>query len=293
MGLKADKRQFGSNQLVHARLDRVQIVSWAPQGRALPKVRGYEVHADSFVHCQTTTRTYARCRQYKNLTSRTEIYWQYSPQKGWLLPWKVTIVANDETGLSFGELELVLKHCRSYRFLIVELAIDFSHATGVNSKFIREHGLFGKSRPVQIRDRNPVRYFGTRKSCKYVRCYWKDELEVYRVELELHGRLLRRHKIAMLEDLISLPALIYKKHLWFVTFNWSALKQYLKTKIGRRRHELIAVAQERRISIKRLQRYLRRKGVLNPNRFLVSLAINDEINRALKRWERHFETTAL
>ena len=131
---------------IRALLDRVQIVSWALEGHAPPSVEGFAVTRDSFVRCQTSTRTYARCRHYKSLTNDSKIYWQYSRQKGWLKPWKITMVADDKTGLSRDEIERVLRHCRSYQLLTVEIAIDFSPSTGVNKQFIRRHAAFGKSR---------------------------------------------------------------------------------------------------------------------------------------------------
>jgi hypothetical protein len=67
-----------------------------------------------------------------SLTNDTKIYWQYKRQKGWLKPWKITMVADDKTGLSRDEMERVLRHCRSYQCLTVEIAIDFSSSTGVS-----------------------------------------------------------------------------------------------------------------------------------------------------------------
>ncbi len=131
---------------IKVRLDRVQIVSSAATGGKPPLPEGFVVTRDSFVRCQTTTNTYARCRHYKSLTNEAKIYWQYSRQKGWLKPWKITMVADDRTGLSRDEIERVLRHCRSYQLLTVEIAIDFSPSTGVNKQFIRRHAVFGKSR---------------------------------------------------------------------------------------------------------------------------------------------------
>jgi len=131
---------------IMVRLDRIQILSWAPTGRKPPLLEGFAVTRDSFVRCQTTTRTYARCRHYRSLTNESKIYWQYSRQKGWLKPWKITMVADDRTGLCRDEIERVLRHCRSYQLLTVEIAIDFSPSTGVNKQFIRRHAVFGKSR---------------------------------------------------------------------------------------------------------------------------------------------------
>ena len=56
------------------------------------------------------------------------------------------MVADDKTGLSYEEIHNVLKHCRDYRFLTVEIAFDFCPSVGINKRFVRAHGVFGKSR---------------------------------------------------------------------------------------------------------------------------------------------------
>jgi len=128
------------------RLDRLQVVSWAPPGHKPPSLDGFVVTRDSFVRSQTTTSTYARCCQYKSVTDDTKIYWQYSRRKGWLKPWKITIVADDSTGLSRDQIERVLDHCRFYRFLTIEVALDFGPQSAVNREFVKRHAQFGKSR---------------------------------------------------------------------------------------------------------------------------------------------------
>ena len=130
---------------IQVRLDRVQIVSWAPCGRKPPQLEGFKITRDSFVRCQTSTGTYARCRQYRSTTNDTKIYWQYDRLKGWLKPWKVTIVADDRSGLSYEDVGKILKHCRYYHFLLVEIAVDFCPSVGVDRRFIRQHAVFGKS----------------------------------------------------------------------------------------------------------------------------------------------------
>jgi hypothetical protein len=131
---------------IDVRLDRVQILSWAPRGRRPPLLKGYKIVRDSFVSCQTTTATYARNRHYQSLSDDTKIFWQYQRLKGWLKPWKITIVADDSTGLSYEQIQHVLKHCRHYRFLIIEIAVDFRPSAGIDRRFVRQHGVFGKSR---------------------------------------------------------------------------------------------------------------------------------------------------
>lgn len=130
---------------VRVRIDRVQLRSWAPSGRKPPSLEGFRIVRDSFVRCQTTTATYGRVRQYQSMTNEAKIFWQYNRLKGWLKPWKITIVADDESGLSYEEVEKVLKHCRHYGFLTVEIAINFVPSAGVNRRFVRQHAIFGKS----------------------------------------------------------------------------------------------------------------------------------------------------
>ena len=132
--------------VVRAQIDRVQLSSEAPKGRKLPTIRDFVVIRDSFVRCQTSTATYARCRQYKSVKDDTKIYWQYNRQKGWLRPWKITIVGDDKTGLSYAAINGVLKYCHLCRLLTVEIAIDFSSSSGITRQFIRQHAVFGKSR---------------------------------------------------------------------------------------------------------------------------------------------------
>jgi hypothetical protein len=131
---------------VTIKIDRVQIVSWAPEDRTPPRVKGFKVTRDSFVRRQTSIPTYKRCRHYQSKENDAKIYWQYWRQKAWLKPWKITLVADDSTGLSYDELDAVLRHCKYWHFLIIEVAIDFSPATGLDRRFVHRHALFGKSR---------------------------------------------------------------------------------------------------------------------------------------------------
>jgi hypothetical protein len=281
----------GQSHDLQVRVDRVQLVSWAPQGRKPPELSGFKVIRDSFVRSQTNIKTYARCRQYQSRKNDAKIYWQYERQKSWLKPWKITIVADDKTGLSYNEIEVVLSHCRFCHFLIIEVAIDFSPSTGVNRQFVRRHAVFGKSRRAHRKSESRL-YWGGRKCDKFVRSYQKEELNSYRVELELHSQLLSREDIGTLDDFESLPILIYPKHLRFVEVDWNRLRRYVKRKLGRQSKETIATAQRKAASISRLRRYFRRKCVVNFHRFLVPHALNEKIDQAFTRWIRHFEEVA-
>ena len=257
-------------------------------GLAAQSADGFTLEWDHLVRRQTTVCTYARCRCFRSLTNGAKVFLQYQPLKGWLKPWKVTLVSDDASGLSRDEIKRVLKYCKSYRLLLVEVAIDFSSSMGINKKFIRSHAVFGKSRRRAYTKENDL-YYGGRKADKLIRCYEKPKVGAYRVELELHSGLLRRHSISALDDLVRLPALVCPKHLQLVDLDWSRLRRHLANKIGSSSDGVIAAARRRRTSLSRLRQYLRRKGVANTHRFLVPRTMNKDVSRALKEWVRGFD----
>ena len=130
--------------------------------------------------------------------------------------------------------------------------------------------------------------YGGRKSGKFVRCYAKHELGVFRVELELHSSLLRSHNIAKLDDLPAIVDFVYPNHVQFVDFEWTRLKRHLDRKMGSRGPEVFSQARKRATSIGRVARYLRSHGVVNVHRFLFPLMKNEEVKRALEEWARRF-----
>lgn len=132
-------------------------------------------------------------------------------------------------------------------------------------------------------------YYGSRKAGKLVRCYQKDGLEVFRVEVELHASLLRRNDISTLDDFLCLPDVIFPKHFQLVDLDWNRLKQYLAKNLAEEGARVNAGARSRAASLGRLRRYLSSKGVVNVHRFLVPLALNEKVSRALNRWARHFK----
>ncbi len=126
-----------------------------------------------------------------------------------------------------------------------------------------------------------------RKTDKLVRCYQKDTLGVFRVELELHSGLLR--EISTLDDFLYLPDIVYPKHFQFVAFDWVRLEQYLSKSHGDQSRRIIAGAKSRAPSLQRVRRYLNRKGVANVHRFFTPLAVNEKARRALDEWARQFK----
>lgn len=144
---------------------------------------------------------------------------------------------------------------------------------------------------MQNQEKKRALYYGGRKTDKLVRCYPKRTLGVFRVELELHSGLLRN--ISTLDDFLYLPDTVYPKHLQFVEFDWKRLEQHLSKRPADESSRIIAGAKRRAALLQRVRRYLNRHGVVNIHRFLVPLAMNEKINRALDRWARRFKKESL
>src|SRR5947209_4390448 len=140
-----------TDRLCTARLDRLIVSSLCPPGGRLPTISGFRVRNDFRVRPQSSVQTYARVRTLKSNASGAQIFWQYQRRKGWLKPWRITIVGDDHEGITPEELRKVLGYCPHVQFLLVELALDFDPVTEVNRSFVRRHGVFGKSHRVMSR----------------------------------------------------------------------------------------------------------------------------------------------
>jgi hypothetical protein len=131
--------------------------------------------------------------------------------------------------------------------------------------------------------------YGGRKSAKLVRCYRKKSKDAYRIEVEEHSSLLNQHGIRDVRDLVDAARVIYPKHFRFAEFDWKKLSLHLAKQRKENAESILEGARRRGKSMRRVTRYLRRNGIQNVHRFLVSLALNKEVVQALKRWIHQFE----
>lgn len=131
--------------------------------------------------------------------------------------------------------------------------------------------------------------YGGRKSAKLVRCYWKDEINKYRVEVESHPGVLDQLGIEAVRDLPQIARAICPKHLHFADIDWEKLRVYLAKREGKNGDAIFEGAFKRAKSMRRVTQYLRRQRIPNVHRFLMPLAINEKVKRALETWARHFE----
>lgn len=245
--------------------------------------------ADSFVRSQTTIATYSRRRELKNDRTGCKLFVQYRPQCNWLAHYKFTFVADDQRGLRVDEIYPVIGICLNYSLLLAEVAFDFAPNSGVDLRFVKRYGRFGKSwlRP----DKGGLGHlrFGSRKSDKLVRCYMKESTNSFRVEIEFHSRIIREYGIKLVEDLPTLSLIVIPDHLFFVRINWDSLREFLDRKFGEIGEVIYQTARKHAAaSLNRVFLFLKARGVLNIHRFLVSLPVNAEARRALRNWRRRF-----
>jgi hypothetical protein len=278
------------SEICKVRLDRLQIVA-DMRGNGLPGIPGFDVCRDSFVRPQTSITTYRRVRNYKNSKTRTTVDIQYQCVPPWLRAIKMTVIGDDLKGLQRLELEDICKAFKAPRVLTVEMAIDFSTASGVDRAFVLEHAILGRSGHVGGRFYKSLRY-GTRHSQTMARAYEKPEISSYRIEIELHSSWLRTQGLKTLEDLSKLPLLLSPGRIQLVEIDWDLLAVHLSRK-GLGTENIVGEAQSRAYSIHRALDFLRNEvGLQNVRRFLRPLRMNRTVRHALRTWAKSWRTGA-
>ena len=283
---------------LRVRLDRLQVTSWSRSWSKLPNVPDYKVERDTRLRKESSPG-YERVRYLVNIVSGTRVKWQYRRRTAYVREWRITWEAGEGGAIRPSDLLPILGRCRFARTILIELALDFDPSSVVDRTFVKRYARFGKSRRRFDRGGPGNLRYGSRKSAKLVRCYYKPEVQAYRVELELHSRFINGRKSRwctssdspehMLDD-ISLTALrIVPEHLHFVRLNWWALETYLVRTFGCAVAETFLREARRRadLSLAYATRFLRKK-VKNVHRFLIPMSINDRVETVLLAWSNKF-----
>jgi hypothetical protein len=269
------------------RLDRL-VVTVRKSG-AVPTIRGYRVVRDTRVRRQGRLSTYERVRELRSTSTGSRLFLQYNPLRGWLPDFRVTLVGDDELGITLGEIQKVIAvHFRNHRISVAEIALDFPAASDINEDFVLRFGKFGKTRRRKDRGGPGTLRYGSRSSPKFVRCYRKQALGSYRVELELHAGFLRKYSIANVGQLYRIAFKLATSHIRFVKIDWAKVEVPLRRRFGLDCAEILAEARRRsKVSLSNATRYLGRR-VPNMHRYLRTLLINRDVRASLKRWAEEF-----
>jgi hypothetical protein len=280
-------KEGGTNAACRVRLDRLVVCGGGRVDSVLPEIQGFRVDKDFRPRMQGRIKTYGRVRRYLSRTSSAQVLLQYQPQCPWLKPWRITLIADDELGLTRQEIENALVDCLAHRVSLFEIALDFDVDAGIDEKFVRKYGRFGKSR--LCRGRAGQFKFGSRASPKMVRFYRKGSISTFRVEVETHAALLRKYSVSQVSDLGTVAMKLFPAHIKFFRIGWEKLQPYLTGKLGSAGVSVCDEARRRsEYSMGRALRYLAQNSVPNPHRFLVSLKINRDVREALQRWAEAF-----
>ena len=265
----------------------VGVPNALPEG--LPEPWGFKRIAGYRVRPQGKFAAYARVQKFKSKRNACQVSIQYQRQAPWV-PWcRITMIGDDQTGLTLEEIQNVLADCPDHRISLVELAFDFHPDTLVDEDFVRRNAKFGKARRKKNRGGAGQLRYGGRNCPKLVRCYFKREINRYRVELELHSAILRKHRINNVADLARVGGVLHPDHFAFKIMKWKKLESHLRRRYGDvRAAELIDQAREcAEVSLRKATRFLSGR-VYNVHRFWGSEATNRDVQEALKRWVEDF-----
>ena len=155
------------------RLDRLQFYCDQNPTASLRGIPGFKSKPGHRIKPPAERRfqPYGYVRWFESRTSAMKFLVESDRREAWLPPYRLTLYADDRTGLLPNEVFSVLEVLPDFRLTIVELAFDFA-PDQMNRKFVREHALFGKSRPVASKDGSD--YWGTRRGSKRVQSYLKQ-----------------------------------------------------------------------------------------------------------------------
>jgi hypothetical protein len=244
-----------------------------------PAIPGFRVTADKFVRTKARITTYRRVRSLVNPRTGTQLFVQYQRAHGFLKPVRVTVVGSDPTGIPWPDLKKIGDAYGDLLIRTLELAFDFAPGSGVDKDYVLKHALFGKSQPVNTgRYPDSLRY-GARQADKLVRCYWKSEVDAFRVELEFHSGWPGLPETDCHLHETGLVANDFR----FVYVRWRALDAHLASG-GARGKGIAAEARVHYGSIHQLLRYLRSVGIHNAHRFVRTSKKDSEIRQAFEVW---------
>jgi hypothetical protein len=152
----------------------------------------------------------------------------------------------------------------------------------MTAKFVRRHLKCGKSRlRPNVRFPNAA-WFGVPGSDHFVRCYPKPAVNGFRVEEQCNKEFLLKHGISTAADIGRLPELLIKQ-LGFYRMDWTALSAHVRRRPRYAEH-ILRKAREHEGCLNQLLRFLRTVKIWNPERFLIRLPVNAEMERGVQRW---------
>lgn len=273
------KARPASRWLPSVNLDRVCIHAQTSDRKVFLALPNYIVTRSHFLRSRSSA--YRRLLELKSIRTGSTVTFYDSPRAPWIPNVKVLLRASEREGLAAADVLAVLELLDHRRFSLFEIAVDFPKQAGIGLKFVQEHALFGKSRWKSRRI--GISWWGTRRSAKFVRVYRRPS-GTFRVELEFHSPWLRQHHIRDCFDFRRIPNLVIPRHLCFYRLDWPAVTRKIRQSLPNPPLALRNLGWGRD-DLDGTLRFLRNElSFTNTHRFLVPLALNGRVARALQLW---------
>ncbi len=170
------------------RLDRLEFTATGIAKKQILDIPGFRSGNNHFVRRKGPENflPYRRVANFESDTSIRKMDVLYEPTAPWIAPFKVTLISHDKTGLQPGDALSILELLPGAKVIRIEVAFDFGYSAGVDGAWVRSHSLFSKARRNQVGIRRSWDAWGSRRGAKFVRSYYKKELKIHRLELQLN-----------------------------------------------------------------------------------------------------------
>jgi hypothetical protein len=264
----------------HVTLDRVSF-GIRTKCASIPHLPSYEIISDHRLQSKSKKpQPYSRLRKLRHAQTGTHVEIRYRAY--WAHVYRAKLIVRAKTGsdLPCEEIIALLKVFPKWDLILMEVAFDFPIGSKVNRDYVQLHAKFGKSRVLTIPGQGDTLYFGEREAPKLVRAYRKEELSCFRVELELHARLIKKLRLQHFQSISQLASLLVPDHIRFVRLDFEKLKEFC-TRRGIS-HEVVKRAKAATSLHGRFD--ILKVGGISQNlyRFLIPLRQNDLLRRALQ-----------
>jgi hypothetical protein len=273
-------REAGQYELLTAvcKIDRVVLTTSTASWYAIRQIKGYR--PTPLRHLWK--KDYRFAQSFKGTGSISEVVVEYERTAPWFPQVRIAVIPNDETGLLYSDLRLLLESLPGAQLNIVEIAWDFPSGCVVDLDYVRRFGLFGNT--WLRRGINPYHDKWGGVGSKIVRPYVKWELFQFRIELELHRHFLQENEIGDVFNFRKLVAALVPDHIDFARLDEVKLVRALRLKglpLKKRQEVLKRAKQKAERSLWEALRYLHQAaGLDNAYRLLVAVPEMNHVVRA-------------
>jgi hypothetical protein len=265
-------------------IDRTVLTASELPLDAISKISGYQIEKEQPLWNQN----YRTATSIKGAGSIRKVSVEYNRSKPCYPLCRVVIEPRDSIGLRPADLASILDRLSEPKIQLVEVAFDFPAASFVDTEFIENYAVFGKSKPHRVGQVPAYDSWGSRKGSKFVKSYFKGEIFAHRVEIESHAPDLEKYGITGLADFPKFATLLPEHHIFFGRIDHQALANRLinegltEEKVREIQHRV----RNREWNLCAALNFLRREvGLTNVRRILTGLdEMNGVVRDALEKW---------